>query len=310
MKRIVDAVAACDEVRALVHQMLSAAFRGMAKSVRNHAAEFLGDGRLSKGNITPRLRAEMDGVPITSVWAETIFARIKRRADRGGISRHDSRIGAVLCERDGTVAWLRDKLEGERVWRLARRRWRKGTGSRTMQQERTLKGEAKAPEREAKLEGKRGGQARKAAELERIKHIQLADKYSMLKPMLNEELSDQLKYYKLVEHLKGFNTSGTRAELAATLQLKIFEKFGALANDLVDGDSGIAKESDGRRRRRQVSNGDNTRKGKRKSRTNIVTLHGWEWEADEEFDMERYTRIPHQCDLASALIMPSLVHTG
>ena len=43
--------------------------------------------------------------------AETVFARIKRRAERGGVSRRDTCIGAVLCERDGTIAWLRNKRE-------------------------------------------------------------------------------------------------------------------------------------------------------------------------------------------------------
>ena len=184
------------ETRTLVHEMLAAAFTAMAKGVRNHAAEFIGEGRFAAAKITPELRAKMDGVPITSVMAETVFARIKRRADRGGISRHDTRIGAVLCERDGTVAWLRNQREGERLWRLARRRWRKGSGSRTMADERALKGEARAPERAEKIEKKRGGRAKKAAALEKLKSVALAQTYSELKKMGNNELSDQLKIYK------------------------------------------------------------------------------------------------------------------
>ena len=51
----------------------------------------------------------------------------------------------------------------------------------------------------------------------------------------------------------------------STLQLCIFEKFGAAANDLADGDSGVDKESDGRRRRRKVD-GAGKAKGKGKGR--------------------------------------------
>ena len=72
--------------------------------------------------------------------------------------------------------------------------------------------------------------AKKAAEAERVKGVQVLDKYSALKGLHNDELSDQLKYYKIVEGKKGFRTTGSRAEMVATLQLFIFEKFGASAN--------------------------------------------------------------------------------
>ena len=209
LQRIRAAIAADSELRDLVHEMLVAAFTAMAKGVRNHAAEFVGDGRFVKAKITPELRAAMDGVPTTSVMAETMFARVKRRADRGGISRHDTRMGAVLAERDGTVNWLRNQREGERLWRLARRRWRKGSGSRTMAEERRLKGEAKAPARDAKLQKKRCGRAKKAGELERLKGVELVSSYAALKGMGNDALSDQLKIYKLIHKLTGFTTTGT-----------------------------------------------------------------------------------------------------
>ena len=291
LERIRAALAADSEVRALVLEMLTAACTAMAAGVRNHAAEFVGDGRFTKDNIPPQLRADMAGTPITSVMAETMFARVKRRADRGGVSRHDTRMGAVLCERDGTVAWLRNQKEGERLWRLARRRWRKGSGAHTMQQERECKGEAKALEREAKLEKVRCGRAKKAAEAERVKGVQVLDKYSALKGLHNDELSDQLKYYKIVEGKKGFRTTGSRAEMVATLQLFIFEKFGASANDLADGDSGVDKESDGRRRRRKINDGTSKSKGKKKKK-NVVSLHGWEWDSTEEFIIERCAACP------------------
>ena len=43
---------------------------------------------------------------------------------------------------------------------------------------------------------RRAGRAKKAAEVERLKTVELASNYSMLKGMRNDELSDQLKIYK------------------------------------------------------------------------------------------------------------------
>ena len=182
IQRIRASLAADAEQLQIVRDMLAGAFAAMAGGVRNHAAEFVGDGHLTVAKITPELRKAMDGVPITSVMAETMFARVKRRADRGGISRHDTRMGAVLAERDDTVEWLRDKPAGEKIWRLAARRWRKGSGSRTMQQEREIKGALKAPEREAKLEKKRCGRKKKTEELERLKACRPAPRRSPLAP--------------------------------------------------------------------------------------------------------------------------------
>jgi hypothetical protein len=105
-----------------------------------------------------------------------------------------------MCERDNTVEWLASKgNNAEAIFNLARKTWRKGSGKFTIEAKRRIKGEAKAPEREAKLAKKRGGRAKKAAELERIQAIAVASKYSELKAMGNDELSDQLKYFKLVE---------------------------------------------------------------------------------------------------------------
>lgn len=141
----------------------------------------------------------MSGTPTTSTSAETLFAAVKRRAERQGTSRHDTRMGAVVCKRDGTADWARTKQQAQAdgLMTLARRRWRKGSGSRTIGEERRLKGEAKAPEREEKLSKKRAGRAKKAAEVERLKGVELASRYSMLKGMRNDELSDQLKIYKV-----------------------------------------------------------------------------------------------------------------
>ena len=109
-----------------------------------------------------------------------------------------------------------------------------------------------------------------------------------------------------MENKKNFKTTGSRAELVATLQLCIFEKFGAAANDLADGDSGVDKESDGRRRRRKVVSegaGQAKTKGRGKKQANIVSLHGWEWDATEEFIIERCAASPSY--LSSARNVPS-----
>eukprot|EP00966_Prymnesium_polylepis_P320424 7376801-Prymnesium_polylepis.1 len=67
------------------------------------------------------------------------------------------------------------------------------------------------------------------------------------------------------------------------LQSLVFEKFGAGANDLTDGDSGVDKDGDAATRRvrdRKVAEGggkggDKGSKGGKRKRTNIVSLHGW-----------------------------------
>jgi hypothetical protein len=209
LHRIRAAIDADAELKSLVHEMLAAAFTAMAAGVRNHAAEFMPGGSLCSANITPVLRAAMDGTPLTSVSAETMFARVKRRADRGGIARHDTRMGGVMCERDGTVAWTWGQAKPQGLMNLARKRWRAGSGSRTMADERRLKGEAKAPARDVKLQKKRCGRAKKAGELERLKGVELIPSCAALKGMGNDALSDQLKIYKLVHKLTGFMTTGT-----------------------------------------------------------------------------------------------------
>ena len=118
-------------------------------------------------------------------------------------------MGAVMCERDGTVGWTQGQSKAQGLVDLARKRWRVGTGSRTMADERRLKGEAKAPPRAKKLQKKRCGRAKKAGELERLKGVELISSYAALKGMGNDALSDQLKVYKLIHKLTGFTTTGT-----------------------------------------------------------------------------------------------------
>jgi len=290
MQRIRAAIGADAELKALVHQMLTAAFTAMAAGVRNHASEFMPGGCCCSANVTPALRARLDGMPLTSVAAEAMFARVKRRAERGGIARHDTRMGGVLCERDGTVEWARQQKDADGLLRLAAKRWRSGSGKHTMEAERRLKGEEKAPEREAKLQKKRAGRVEKAAALERLKAVELVTKYSALTTMGNEQLSEQLKVYKKLEKKTGFKTTGSGREMRLLLQSLLCEKFGAAANDLADGDSGV--EGRGVRRRKVEGGGKGGGKGKgkgkgsKRKKANVVSLHGWEWDADEEFDID------------------------
>jgi hypothetical protein len=59
-------------------------------------------------------------------------------------------VGLTLCDRDNTVDWLASNGDGApKNWAFARKQWRKGSGRRSIKAERRIKGEAKAPEREA-----------------------------------------------------------------------------------------------------------------------------------------------------------------
>ena len=196
LQRIRAAIDADAEQKAEVHAMLTDAFTAMAAEVRNHAAEFMPGGAFCTANITPALRKRLSGVPLTSVSAERIFSRVKRRAERGGRQRHDTLSGAELVAMDKTVPWARGAdVNTEGVWRLSKKRHHVGSGKLKMQDVRELEGAAKAPEREAKLEKKRSGKRKKASERERLRGVELVATYSALKGMGNDRLSDQLKVY-------------------------------------------------------------------------------------------------------------------
>jgi hypothetical protein len=63
-----------------------------------------------------------------------------------------------------------------------------------------------------------------------VKGIELAKTFSALKKMRNDELSDQLKIWKLVEKDAAVKkTTGTRTELVLALQPLILGRFGAKA---------------------------------------------------------------------------------
>ena len=69
-----------DELKELVYEILTAAFRLMAPSVRNHTSEWMPGGHFSTENINHELRARLDGMPLTSVAAETMFSRPKSKS--------------------------------------------------------------------------------------------------------------------------------------------------------------------------------------------------------------------------------------
>ena len=90
----------------------------------------------------------------------------------------------------------------------------------------------------------------------------------------------------------GFTLSGTGPAMRLQLQSLIFDKFGASANDLEDGDSGPEGRAmnDGARRSRRVQaddGGSGKGQGKKRKRSNIISLNGWEWGAGEEFDIDK-----------------------
>ena len=152
-----------------------------------------------------------------------------------------------------------------------------------MAEEDALKGAAKAPERDAKLAKKRKGKAAKAAELERVKGVALAQSYSALKTKRNDELSDQLKIWKLVEKEASVKkTTGTRTELVQALQPLILTRFGAGANDLEPGDDGLWGQGLRRRRAEGSGGGKKQKKGKK-----WVVQGEWEWDSTAEFIIER-----------------------
>ena len=93
--------------------------------------------------------------------------------------------------------------------------------------ERAVAGAAEAEQREAELAKVRGGRLKRAAELERIKAIALASTYSALKGMGNDQLRDQLKFYKLVLGKSGFVTTGSGSAMRLQLQSLIFDKCAA-----------------------------------------------------------------------------------
>ena len=187
MVRIRETVGANPDQHKLVCEMLTVGFTAMVAALEIHASEFIGDGPFSAGKDTPELRKKLDGLPTTSTPCESLFAMMKRRAEREGVLWHDTRVGAVLVKRDHTVAWAK-ALPTETLARFfvsSRKRGRKAMKV-TMKKQRAANGAAKAPERALKLAKKRAFRDKKKAKLARLGAVARATKYSELKPMQNQ----------------------------------------------------------------------------------------------------------------------------
>lgn len=182
----------------LVEQLLQAAFSEMATAARSHCSEWLPGGRLCAGSITLELRARYDALVSTSTCVERVHALGRDADQRGKWQRPDTRAGIVLgkvdhMDRHAASLGLEELQRRLNICRPAASAERK----RTLKAMLIEQGRAKRAEREEKLQGARAKRAARAAELERLKAIALATKYSELKAMSNTDLSDQLRAHKV-----------------------------------------------------------------------------------------------------------------
>eukprot|EP00965_Chrysotila_dentata_P047180 1565798-Pleurochrysis_carterae.AAC.1 len=137
-------------------------------------------------------------MPMTSTGAERLFARGRAHDIRAGASRDDTRAGVILGHADGTArAWMRERADGEKEWKLLRKRARQGFKV-TMLEKRTAAGLAQQEMRKAKLAATRAKRAAKATECARIDALPLAEHYSVLKLMSVEDLRNQPKKHELL----------------------------------------------------------------------------------------------------------------
>jgi len=204
---------------------------------------------------------------------------VKRRAERQGVARHDIRVGGVVAKRDHTATWL-NSLDPETLKTYLKRACGRAFKDRgvSMKQQCAANGKAKAPLREIKLAKKRWGREKKAAELARLTAVVRATTYSELKPMNNQDLADQLKHLKLVLGRDIKKTSLlNRKAYVILVQTLLFTEFGVGANnlDLEDCDDGYG--GDGVRKRKA---------SKRKGTGKLIKYLGFEWYANEEFEID------------------------
>ena len=269
----------------LVERLLAAACRKMVEETENHASEWLPGGKLCSANHTPELYAKYDALVSTSTSVERLHAIGRDVDDRGGMQRSETRGGLVLARANGQAAWLAGKSEAEQAQFLAVCRPEAFRARKeTLKAQRIAAGRGKRAERDAKLTSKRAKRAAAAAELVRIKGLQVATRFSELVQrggfqVSNSDLQDQLKYHKLVLKKTGFTaTQANREKYVLQLQALLVELHGAAANDLPAGDSGV--EGRGLKKRKASGGGG----GKRKKKKNNVT--GTEWDEDDEFTVE------------------------
>ena len=131
--------------------------------------------------------------------------------------------------------------------------------------------------------------------------------------MRNDELSDQLKIWKLVEKVATVKkTTGTRTELILSLQPLILSR-NARANDLEPGDDGLWGQ--GLRRRATGQGG-----GKKQKRGKKWVVQGeWEWDSSQEFIIERLldkmvadgsTEVPGRAGIKAGTVLYKVLWEG
>lgn len=81
-------------------------------------------------------------------------------------------------------------------------------------------------------------------------------------------------------------TQANRSAYVLQVQSLMSEMLGEGCNDLADGDSGV--EGRGVRRRKESDNHEVGHKAKKaKSKVKMVSYKGWEWQADQKFEIEK-----------------------
>jgi len=115
-------------------------------------------------------------------------------------------------------------------------------------------------------------------ELARLTAVVRATTYSELKPMNNQDLTDQLKHLKLVlgrDVKKTFLLN--RKAYVIRIQTLLFTEFGVGANNLEDCDDGYGGDG---MRKRKASKRRGSGSGK------LIKYLGFEWYANEEFEID------------------------
>ena len=267
MARIRATIQADPQQRELVERLLSAACKAMVTATENHAAEWLEGGKLSADKITPELRAKYDALPTTSTSVERLHAFGRGCDAQAGMQRADTRAGLCLGRYNGQAAWLRSKSTAElRKLLNVSRQAARALLRKTMKAQRVEAGRAKRVERDAKLSSKRSKREAKAAELRRIEALKPYTKYSELKGKSNDQLSDQLRYHKLVRKQTGFTVTQPNFTAYALQLQSLISDWHADANDLSDGDLGLERGKVERAPREPVVH--ELKKGKGKKRKN------------------------------------------
>ncbi|KAL1507568.1 hypothetical protein AB1Y20_007188 [Prymnesium parvum] len=124
------------------------------------------------------------------------------------------------------------------------------------------------------------------AEQKRVEAVVLMTRYSELLKLSCDDLKDQLKAWRLKLGV-GASFAVTQANRTAyvlQVQALLAAEYGKAANDLEQGDAGTDGRGVLRKRNKDKPPGAAGRK--RKARSDVVEYDGYEWAADEEFDLD------------------------